>query len=241
MKNYFTLLLLLAVCAYPNKVFAGGFLIYGHDAAALALGLAYTAQVKNPSAVLYNPAAINQIEGTSFSTGGTLINSHVSFRVDSTGNKTNQDQNGLVAGDYHLTVTESNTYMCKKEYDFQLTQPASPLSLSYTVDSINCFAGTGEVHVTAVTGGSSPYSYTWTGPGILPGNEHLMDQSGLVTGSYHLEVKDFNDCKLNFDITLNQPDPLLLVPTITNVSCASPLFDDGEIYMSVEGGTEPYL
>jgi len=91
MKNYFTLLLLLAVCAYPNKVFAGGFLIYGHDAAALALGLAYTAQVKNPSAVLYNPAAINQIEGTSFSTGGTLINSHVSFRVDSTGNKTNQD------------------------------------------------------------------------------------------------------------------------------------------------------
>ena len=72
-------------------IYAGGFLVYGHDASALALGLAYTAQVKNPSAVLYNPAAINQISGTSFSFGGTLINSHASFRAERTGNKTDQD------------------------------------------------------------------------------------------------------------------------------------------------------
>ncbi len=83
--------MLFLVCLCPKKIYAGGFLVYGHDAAALALGLAYTAQVKNPSAVLYNPAAINQISGTSFSIGGTLINSRVSFRSKSTGKKTDQD------------------------------------------------------------------------------------------------------------------------------------------------------
>ena len=48
---------------------ATGFLIYNQHAAANASAIAYTAQVDNPSAVFYNPAAINQLSGTQTSCG----------------------------------------------------------------------------------------------------------------------------------------------------------------------------
>jgi long-chain fatty acid transport protein len=90
MRNCF-LTLLLAILFSPVNATAGGFLIYNQDAAATSMGLAYTAQVQNPSAVLYNPAAINQLKGTQLSWGGTMILSDASFRSDSSGNKTDQD------------------------------------------------------------------------------------------------------------------------------------------------------
>ena len=80
MRNCF-LFFLLAILFSPVNASAGGFLIYNQDAAATSMGLAYTAQVQNPSAVLYNPAAINQLKGTQSSSGGTMILSDASFRA----------------------------------------------------------------------------------------------------------------------------------------------------------------
>ena len=60
---------------------AAGFLIYNQHAAANASAIAFTAQVDNPSAIFYNPAAINQLKGTQVSSGGLsfylILNSKV--------------------------------------------------------------------------------------------------------------------------------------------------------------------
>jgi len=103
MQNYFIIILVLIASVLPSNALAGGFLIYNHDAAASAMGLAYTAQVKNPSAVLYNPAAINQLEGTQVSWGGTLIYSNASFRNSDTGHKTDQDSHFFFLPTFYAT------------------------------------------------------------------------------------------------------------------------------------------
>jgi len=90
MRNCFSALFLILLFL-PGTALAGGFIVYNHDAAATSLGLAYTAQVHNPSAVLYNPAAINQLKGTQYSWGGTMIYANASFTVAGSGEKTNQD------------------------------------------------------------------------------------------------------------------------------------------------------
>jgi long-chain fatty acid transport protein len=90
MRDCFSVLLLILLFL-PASASASGFLIYNHDAAATSMGLAYTAQVQNPSAVLYNPAAINQLKGTQISWGGTMILSDASFREKSSGKRTDQD------------------------------------------------------------------------------------------------------------------------------------------------------
>ena len=103
MKTYFLIIFALIRILFPINVHAGGFLVYNQDAAATSMGLAYTAQVQNPSAVLYNPAAINQLEGTQYSWGGTLIFSNASFRNSQTGIKTDQDSNFFFLPTFYAT------------------------------------------------------------------------------------------------------------------------------------------
>jgi long-subunit fatty acid transport protein len=52
---------------------ASGFLFYNHNAAATALATAVIAQIDNPSAFFYNPAAINHLKGTQTSFGTTTV------------------------------------------------------------------------------------------------------------------------------------------------------------------------
>jgi long-chain fatty acid transport protein len=70
---------------YTSTCPAAGFLIYNQPAAANASAIAFTAQVDNPSAVFYNPAAINQLKGTQVSSGGVssylILNSKVIIPV----------------------------------------------------------------------------------------------------------------------------------------------------------------
>ena len=86
-----TLLLVAFFLFIPSISFGGGFLIYNQDAAATGQGLAFTAQADNPSAVFYNPAAINRLEGTQISSGSTLLMPQTSFKSAMTGSKTDMN------------------------------------------------------------------------------------------------------------------------------------------------------
>jgi long-chain fatty acid transport protein len=66
----FSFLVFLGV---SSLVRGGGFLIYEHGAAAMAMGGAFVAIANNPTAVFHNPAGIAWLEGTQVSVGTTLI------------------------------------------------------------------------------------------------------------------------------------------------------------------------
>ena len=108
--HIYLFVMVITILANPLSSFAGGFLIYNQDAAASSMGLAYTAQVKNPSAVLYNPAAINQLNGTQYSWGGTLIISNASFRVSCNGNKVDQDSKFFLLPTFFATKKLNNRW-----------------------------------------------------------------------------------------------------------------------------------
>jgi len=78
----------------PSRSFGGGFIIYNQDAAASGMGLAFTAQADNPSAVFFNPAAINRLDGTRVSFGSTILMPQTSFKSDMTG-KTSDMENHI--------------------------------------------------------------------------------------------------------------------------------------------------
>jgi long-chain fatty acid transport protein len=75
--------MVLCPSAYP-----AGFLVYNQDAASVGMGNAFTAIADNPSAVFYNPAGLNQLEGTQVSSGLQVIISHASFRGAESGDTT---------------------------------------------------------------------------------------------------------------------------------------------------------
>lgn len=97
------LVFILMVFFNISVVFAGGFLIYTQDAAATGMACAYTAQVDRPSAVFYNPAGMNQLEGNSMSTGGSLIVPRTTYNSFDTGHETEMNHHTYFAPNFFIT------------------------------------------------------------------------------------------------------------------------------------------
>lgn len=99
----FILFLVVSFLLIPSFAFGAGFLIYNHDASATGGGLAFTAQVDNPSAVFYNPAAINRLEGTNISSGATFIAPFTSFKNEATGKETDMEDHIYFLPNFYIT------------------------------------------------------------------------------------------------------------------------------------------
>jgi gliding motility-associated-like protein len=150
---------------------------------------------------------------------------------------TSEDITGLYAGTYKLTIRDANNCI-KKHVPVILTQPTwLTVSIDY-INHISCFgADNGSIGITA-SGGTPPYSYSWTGPGSY--NSTNDDISNLEPGAYNLTLTDFNGCsRILGPLTINEPPALSVITnSVTNLSCFGT--DDGAISVTVSGGTPAY-
>ncbi|MEX0812927.1 MAG: gliding motility-associated C-terminal domain-containing protein [Chitinophagales bacterium] len=139
--------------------------------------------------------------------------------------------NNLSADTYTATVTDSNN--CTEQISITITEPQAPLNATFTVDSVNCFAGNDGAITTSVSGGTAPYTYNWSN-GAATANI-----SNLGSGNYALTITDNNNCEWIDSVFVPQPeDSLSLEYSSKNVSCFGG--NDGFIDISVNGGTPPY-
>jgi gliding motility-associated-like protein len=146
-----------------------------------------------------------------------------------------EDLSGLLPGTYTLTITDANN--CVVTNSFTVTQPLAPLTLSLTQQNINCYAdSTGSINLTPA-GGTSPYSYAWSGPNGYTAS--TQDIQNLPIGIYNVLVTDTNGCTATTQTTLTQPLAALSLSEVhTNVSCFGG--SNGSISISAVGGTAPY-
>ena len=170
--------------------------------------------------------------------GGTGFGYNYSWSsVDGTGwIATDEDQSGLTAGTYWVRATDVNA--CIDSIDFVVDTPDS-ISITGVIDSITCHNGNdGEIDITVTGGNGGPYSYVWSsvdGSGYVVGDE---DQTGLAYGTYVINVTDIVSCSNSTAFVVSNPQQIVLTSTITTVTC--PSSSDGEIDLSVSGGTPPY-
>lgn len=172
-----------------------------------------------------------------FSTGQTLPSTaEIKTLKAATYVATVSDQNGCVLRLLPGSVLPTYT----------LTEP-TPLTVSGVLSlsndggyNVNCNGGTGSITVTPGGGSVGNYTYTWTtsdGSGIVQGQK---DQSALKAGTYHLVVKDLNNCEIAKDFTLTQPPVFSIQLTGTNITCVAPGFNNGSVDLAVTGGVAPY-
>ncbi len=137
---------------------------------------------------------------------------------------------GITAGEYFVTVTDSNS--CTKN-DSSTVGQATSLSLSATQTNVLCNgAATGAVDLT-VSGGTLPYAFSWSS------GETSEDISSKAAGAYTVTVTDDNGCTSSISRTLTQPAALSFSMVISDVSCFGAA--DGEVVVSVSGGVAPYV
>ncbi|MCW3105374.1 MAG: hypothetical protein JWO09_3814 [Bacteroidetes bacterium] len=147
------------------------------------------------------------------------------------GGATTNSISGLAAGTYILTITDNNS--CQVQSTVSITQPALALSVSGTSTIVSCFGGNNGTATANGTGGTSPYAFTW-----MPGSVSGQNITGLVAGTYTVTATDANGCTATNTVVVNQPAPLAISFTQTNVSCFSG--SNGTATANVTGGTAPY-
>jgi hypothetical protein len=148
---------------------------------------------------------------------------------------------GLTAGTYSITVTDSLQASVTKSYTLMGPDAMTgSLSVSTYNGGYNVSAqGADDGWITTeIGGGAPPYTYQWSN-GVETENNHE-----LTSGSYSVVVRDVNQCQLQLSASLTQPTPLHIVSITSplhngyNVSCKGG--EDGAVNLTVSGGVPPY-
>lgn len=146
-----------------------------------------------------------------------------------------QDPTNLCIGNYSVTVTDANS--CVVNNTFVITQPTA-LSLSFNKKDVACNGtSTGAVRA-VVSGGTSPYTYSWTPKAPFVGS--ILDTIvNLSAGVYSVSVTDFNGCIITGTINIDQPTALTSTISKINAKCANQC--NGSATINYAGGTGPYV
>ncbi|MDI1355199.1 MAG: choice-of-anchor L domain-containing protein [bacterium] len=158
---------------------------------------------------------------------------------------TAQNQTGLAAGAYSVVVTDTNS--CTSSTSLFLTSPgvlltsiASPTNTGGY--NISCYSFSNAAITLTVSGGASPFVYSWTGTSAFTSS--LQNLTGVSAGGYSVSVIDANGCSTFTNITLTQPLALtssISSPTVGgnyNITCHGAA--NGSITLNASGGTPSY-
>ncbi|WP_158837575.1 hypothetical protein [Polaribacter sp. L3A8] len=166
-------------------------------------------------------------------TGGTLTAGEF-YRYSWDSGQTTEDISGVYAGDYTLTVTDSNNCFVTKS--FTITEPESALliSASTIVTPTANRLSNGSISLT-VSGGIAGYTYNWSN-GL---GETLSDTNGnlenLPEGIYTVLIKDNNGtgCEITQQFNLEGPSALSVVIETTSILCYN---GTGQVTATGSGG-----
>src|SRR5690606_27573174 len=123
---------------------------------------------------------------------------------------------------------------CSTSDTITITEPALLVANPSATD-MSC-SGVCDGSVTAnPTGGTTPYSYVWTGPG---GPYNTQTVNSLCAGTYVVTVTDSNNCVAIDSVIITAPQPLTVNVNGTDMSCAGVC--DGAANATINGGTSPY-
>ncbi|MBE8728306.1 T9SS type A sorting domain-containing protein [Flavobacterium hungaricum] len=139
--------------------------------------------------------------------------------------------NGLSAGVYDVTITDGSS--CPVLQSFTIDQPAVLIASEGSKTNVSCNGGANGTATAAVTGGVTPYSYSWS-----PAGGSGATASGLAAGTYTVTVTDGNGCTATESFTITEPAAFTVSRTQTDVTCFGNA--TGSAAVTVSGATAPY-
>ena len=141
--------------------------------------------------------------------------------------------NGTIGTTYFVQYTTPGP--CPASLTQSVTA-ATTLAYVPTLTDENCGAGDGIINLVASGGDGGPYQYSITGgaPYFASGNF-----TGLSAGSFSISILDNSGCEVTgSENIVSTGGPTISSVTPTNPSCAGAC--DGQIAITVTGGTAPY-
>lgn len=140
----------------------------------------------------------------------------------------------LPGGEYTITLTDvGSPANCSLSKTVILTKP---ISITPVVTSETCPDSNNGAIELKVTGGRSPFTFSWTDenddPTVSPNNKN---QSGLSGGTYTVEYEDDRGCIDSMDVIVLITNDIELYPSITPIICYGD--STGAISLNPAGGS----
>ncbi len=120
-------------------------------------------------------------------------------------------ESNLCPGTYTATITDANG--CTGTASFTITQP-SVLAASSVSTNVTCFGGADGTATATVSGGTTPYFYTWQ-----PSGGNAANATGLSAGTYTCIIVDINGCATTTTVTITEPPAFTASISGANISC----------------------
>ncbi|WP_306354269.1 T9SS type A sorting domain-containing protein, partial [Flavobacterium sp. '19STA2R22 D10 B1'] len=137
---------------------------------------------------------------------------------------------GLTAGNYTVTITDANS--CTTTQSFVINEP-TPMVVVTSQNNVPCNGASNGSATVTVSGGTGAYTYSWS-----PSGGTAATASGLTAGNYTVTITDANNCTTTQSFVINEPAPIAVTATQTNVSCNGA--SNGSATVTVSGGTGAY-
>ena len=142
--------------------------------------------------------------------------------------QTTASATGLSAGTY--TVTATSAAGCSAIYSINVSSTGS-VSGTVTTNNATCFGAANGSATVSGTGGTAPYTYSWSAGGTG------ATKTGLAAGNYSVTISDVGGCSSTQSFVISQPTALSATATAAAISCSGGL---GSASVTVSGGTAPY-
>jgi PKD repeat protein len=143
---------------------------------------------------------------------------------------TTQNLVGVPAGQYTVTVTYDS--ICTNTISHIVYQTSSPVGGIIGGHDILCFGQNNGFADLMPSGGTPPYSYTWSLNGLT-----TQDIENLYAGYYTVIVLDSLNCEFTTNVLIEEPDSLQVETTPDILIC---LGDSTMLSAFATGGTPPY-
>jgi hypothetical protein len=143
-------------------------------------------------------------------------------------NSTAATATGLTAGSYAVTVSDVNA--CRSiTSNIDVVNPSAPTA-TLSSSNLNCAnVNTGTASLTAIAGGTTPYTYTWSNTAAT-----TAAVTGLAAGAFSVTINDAANCAYVTSGNITSPMPIVLTPTTTNGNCQGVA---GSASVAATGGT----
>ncbi len=148
-----------------------------------------------------------------------------------------QTATGLCPGTYTFSVTDGAG--CVSTSHVTITQPTALNILTISGTNPSCNGDCNGTVSVSVGGGTTPYTYQWTGGSPFGGlTPTAATTNGICNGVLTVTVTDAHGCTVNGSTGVVEPAILSLVPSSTSESCSGA--NDGSASVTPAGGTIPY-